>query len=302
MKIGFVGLGIMGKPMAKNLRKAGYEVIILDKKKPSVTELKEAGATTAPNLVELARKSNVIITMLPNSPEVEKVLLGEGGVIEGAAPGTIVIDMSSINPLASQEINRQLQEKGIELLDAPVSGGEPKAIDGTLAVMVGGSETAYQKCLTIMQAMGASVVRVGESGSGNTTKLANQILVALHTASLSEAITLAQKAGVDPYRVLEAIQGGSAGSAVMKAKGTKILEKDFVPGFRIDLHIKDLNNVLDTGHEVGSPLPLTSMVMEMFQMVKADGFGDDDNCAIVRYYEKMAAPLCGKRVSGSKVK
>lgn len=288
MKIGFIGLGIMGKPMAKNLVKAGYQLAVLDLNKASVEELKAMGAETASSSSELASKCEVIITMLPNSPQVKEVVLGKNGVIEGAKSGTVVIDMSSIAPLASREIYAALAEKGVDLLDAPVSGGEPKAIDGTLAVMVGGKKEVFDKYYDIMKTMAASVVYVGESGAGNVAKLCNQVVVALNISAVSEALILAKKAGVDPDLVYQAIRGGLAGSTVMDAKAPMMMDRNFNPGFRIDLHIKDLNNVLETSHGVGVPLPLTAQVMEMMQAIKLDGCGVEDHSSLVKYYEKLA--------------
>jgi 2-hydroxy-3-oxopropionate reductase len=288
MKIGFIGLGIMGKPMAKNLLKAGYELMVLDINKPNVEELVVLGAKAGISNVDVASQCEIVITMLPNSPHVKAVVLGEGGVIEGAKPGTIVIDMSSIAPLASREIFAALEAKGIELLDAPVSGGEPKAIDGTLSVMVGGKKEIFDRCYDIMKAMAGSVVYVGESGAGNIAKLCNQIVVAINIAAVSEALILAKKAGVDPDLVFEAIRGGLAGSTVMEAKAPMMMDRNFKPGFRIDLHIKDMNNVLETSHGVGVPLPLSAQLMEIMQAIKLDGCGVEDHSSIVKYYEKLA--------------
>jgi len=288
MKIGFIGLGIMGKPMAKNLIKAGYDLIVYDINKEPMEELKAAGAETANSNVELAKQSDVIITMLPNSPQVEEVVLGEGGVLEGAKPGSVIIDMSSIAPLSSRKIFKELEKKGIDMLDAPVSGGEPKAIDGTLAVMVGGKKEVFDKYYDIMKAMASSVVYVGESGAGNVAKLCNQVVVALNIAAVSEALILAKKAGVAPELVYQAIRGGLAGSTVMDAKAPMMMDRNFKPGFRIDLHIKDLNNVIETSHSVGVPLPLTAQVMEIMQAIKLDGCGVEDHASIAKYYEKLA--------------
>lgn len=287
MKIGFIGLGIMGKPMSKNLLKAGYQLVVYNRSNPSVDELIALGAERANSPKEVAENADVIITMLPNSPQVLSVCLGENGIIEGAKKDTIVIDMSSIDPLKSRELSQALQIKGIELLDAPVSGGEPKAIDGTLSVMVGGKKEVFNKCYDIMKTVAGSVVYVGGIGAGNVTKLANQIIVALNIAAMSEAFTLATKAGVDPNLVYQAIKGGLAGSAVLDAKAPLIMDRKFEPGFRIELHIKDLQNVLDTSHELGASLPLTAQVMEIMQALKADGHEKDDHCGIVKYYEKM---------------
>jgi 2-hydroxy-3-oxopropionate reductase len=234
----------------------------------------------------------VIITMLPNSPQVKEAILGAGGaadsVIEGIKPGSVVVDMSSIAPAASQEVGAALKAKGVDFLDAPVSGGEPKAIDGTLAIMAGGDKAVFEKVKPILEKMGSSVVLVGDIGAGNVTKLANQIVVALNIAAVSEAFVLATKAGVDPQSVFDAIKGGLAGSTVMNAKVPMILDGNFKPGFRIELHIKDLQNALDTAHDLGVPIPLTASVMETLQALKTDGMAANDHSAIVRHYEKLA--------------
>lgn len=287
-KIGFVGLGIMGKPMAKNLLKAGYELVVFDINQEAVAEVVAAGAVKAENAKEVAAKSEAVITMLPNSPHVKAAVLGENGVLAGAKPGLILIDMSSIAPLAAQEVAAAVAKQGVEMLDAPVSGGEPKAIDGSLSIMVGGKQEIFDRCVELLSKMGKSVVRCGDIGAGNTTKLANQIIVALNIAALSEALVLATKAGVDPELVFNAIRGGLAGSTVMEAKAPMILAGNFKPGFKIDLHIKDLANAIETGHDVGVPLPLTSSVMEILQALKVDGKGQNDHSGIAMYYEKMA--------------
>lgn len=288
MKIGFIGLGIMGKPMSKNLLKAGYQLVVLDNNQTAMQELVDAGASQAETPKAVAEQSDVIITMLPNSPQVKQVVLGENGIIEGARAGTIIIDMSSIAPLASREISLALAEKQVAMLDAPVSGGEPKAIDATLSVMVGGDKAVFEKCYELMKTMAGSVVHTGDIGAGNVTKLANQVIVALNIAAMSEALVLATKAGVDPNLVFQAIRGGLAGSTVLDAKAPMVMDRNFKPGFRIDLHIKDLANALDTSHSVGAQLPLTSLVMEMMQALKADGHGQSDHSAIARYYESLA--------------
>lgn len=288
MKIGFIGLGIMGKPMAKNLLKAGYELIVLDTNLEVVEELVALGADSAKNAAELAGKSKIVITMLPNSPHVKAVVLGEGGLIEGASPGSVLIDMSSIAPLASKEIAEALAAKGIGMLDAPVSGGEPKAINGTIAVMVGGKKELFDAHYDLLMAMAASVVYVGDIGAGNIAKLCNQVVVAINIAAVSEAMVLAKKAGVSPDLVYQAIRGGLAGSTVMDAKAPMMMDRNFNPGFRIDLHVKDMNNVMDTAHSVGVPLPLASLVMEIMQAIKLDGCGIEDHSSIVKFYEKMA--------------
>jgi 2-hydroxy-3-oxopropionate reductase len=288
MKIGFIGLGIMGKPMAKNLLKAGYNLIVLDLNKKVVEELTNLGAETAETPAEVASKTKTIITMLPNSPEVQEVVLGKNGVIEGATKGSVLIDMSSIAPLASREIAEALSKNGVEMLDAPVSGGEPKAIEGTIAVMVGGKKEVFDANYDIMMAMAGSVVYVGEIGAGNIAKLCNQVVVALNIAAVSEALVLAQKAGVSPDLVYKAIRGGLAGSTVMDAKAPMMMDRNFAPGFRIELHIKDMGNVLETSRQVGVPLPLASQVMEIMQAIKQDGCDVEDHSSIVKFYEKIA--------------
>lgn len=287
-KIGFIGLGIMGKPMSRNLLKAGYEVVVYNRSSRAIKELVEEGAEAADSPRDVAERCEVIITMLPNSPDVREVIIGPNGVLEEVRPGSIVIDMSSISPIVSREIAAKLAEKGVEMLDAPVSGGEPKAIDGTLSVMVGGKQEVFDQCYSLLMKMAGSVVRTGEIGAGNVTKLANQIIVALNIAAMSEALVLATKAGVEPELVYQAIRGGLAGSTVLDAKAPLIMDRKFDPGFRINLHIKDLNNALETSHEMGVPLPLTAAVMEMMQALRVDGLGEADHSSLVQYYEKMA--------------
>ena len=287
MKIGFIGLGIMGKPMAKNLLKAGNELMVYDHHEENIRQLTDAGAQAADSGAALAAQCDVVITMLPNSPNVKAAVCGQGGVLETAKAGTILIDMSSIAPTASQEIAKLCAEKGVRMLEAPVSGGEPKAVDGTLSIMCGGEEALFDECKELLGAMGKEVIYCGPAGAGNTTKLANQIIVAVNIAAVSEAFMLAKRAGIDPHRVLDAIKGGLAGSTVMSAKGPMMLENDLRPGFRIDLHIKDLGNALDAGHKFGSPLPLTAQVMEMLQVLRADGLGQCDHSAIAKFYEKV---------------
>ena len=292
MKLGFIGLGVMGKPMAKNLLMAGYPLVVTDILPEPLAELSACGASPAASAREVAEQSDIIFTMLPNSPQVKTVVCGPNGVLEGARPGTILVDMSSISPLASKEIADACVQKGVAMLDAPVSGGEPKAIDGTLSIMVGGNAQTFQQIYDLLMVMGSSAVLCGDVGAGNTTKLANQVVVALNIAAVSEAFTLAKLAGVDPANVFSAIRGGLAGSTVMEAKIPMILDGNYKPGFRIDLHIKDLSNALETGHSVGSPLPLTAVVMEMLETLHFDGYGSADHCAIVKYYAK----LCGTSI------
>ena len=287
MKIGFIGLGIMGKPMARNLMKAGYELVVYTRTKAKIETFVKEGAQGAKSPREVGELSDLVILMLPNSPECDDVIFGMDGLAEGLSSGKAVIDMSSINPLESQKFAKKLSEKGVDFIDAPVSGGEKGAVKATLAVMVGAKEEVFEKYKPVLEVMGSSVVRVGNPGAGNTVKLANQIVVALNIAAVSEAFILAKKAGVDPQTVYQAIRGGSAGSSVLENKSKKMIGRDFNPGFKIDLHTKDLQNVLDTSHEIGVSLPLTANVMEMFQALKANGFGGDDHSAILKHYEKI---------------
>jgi 2-hydroxy-3-oxopropionate reductase len=288
MYIGFIGLGIMGKPMAKNLLKAGYELVVFDVVEAPLKEVIAAGAKAATSPSDVASQCEIIITMLPNSPHVKTAVLGKNGVIEGIKPGSILVDMSSIAPLASQEIAAELAAKGAEMLDAPVSGGEPKAVDGTLAIMVGGKQDIFDKVKDILLKMGGSAVLCGDIGAGNVTKLANQVIVALNIAAMSEALVLATKAGVDPEKVFDAIKGGLAGSTVLNAKAPMVLQGNYKAGFRIELHIKDLQNALDTAHNISAPIPLTSHVMEMMQAMKVDGKQTEDHGGLIQFYEKLA--------------
>ena len=288
MMIGFIGLGIMGKPMAKNLLKAGYSLTVNDLNQEAVAEVVDCGAKQLPSAKEVALVSDVIITMLPNSPHVKQVVLGENGVIEGAQAGSILVDMSSISPIVSREIAAELAKKQVAMLDAPVSGGEPKAIDGTLAIMVGGSADAFGKVEEILKVMGGSVTLVGEIGSGNITKLANQIMVASNIAGMAEALVLATKANVDPSKVFKAIRGGLGGSTVLDAKAPLVLDGNFKPGFRIDLHIKDLQNALDTAASLGTPSPISSSVIEMMKALSSEGKGSDDHGGLIQWYEQQA--------------
>lgn len=286
MKIGMIGLGIMGKPMAKNLLKAGYDLTVSDLNKASVDEVVAAGGKTASN-EEIGKTCDLVLTMVPNSPQVEAIMLGETGVGAFMREGTTFIDMSSINPVASKKVAAELAKRNINMLDAPVSGGEPKAVDGTLSFMVGGDEKVFNEFKPVLETMGASVVLCGEIGAGNTTKLANQIIVACNIQALSEALSLAKKAGVDPTSVFEAIKGGLAGSTVMNAKAPMMIAGDDKPGFKIDLHIKDLNNALDCAHSVGAVVPMTAAVQEIMQWLHNNESGQCDHSAIVKYYKEM---------------
>ena len=293
MKIGFIGMGIMGKPMALNLLKAGYDVTVSNRNMAKCEPVVAAGAKSG-SYIEVAENCDVVITMLPNGPQVKAVMLGENGVAAHMKAGSVFIDMSSINPVASKEIAAALAEKGIDMLDAPVSGGEPKAIDGTLSIMVGGKQDVFDKYKEMLGAMGSSVVRCGDVGAGNTTKLANQIIVACNIRAVAEALTLAQKAGVDPKMVYAAIRGGLAGSTVLDAKGTMMIEGNDKPGFKIDLHIKDLNNVLDCAHSVGAPVPMTASVQEVLEWMHFHDGGDKDHSAIAQYYEYLSGIQIGR--------
>jgi len=287
-KIGFIGLGIMGKPMAKNLLEAGYPLTVHNRNPLPVDELTTLGASKAESPKETAQKSDVIITMLPDSPDVEKVILGENGVLECAKSGTVIIDMSSIAPLVSKRIAAEIEKKGVEMLDAPVSGGETGAIQGTLAIMVGGKKEIFNKHLDILKVMGKSVVRVGDIGAGGFTKLANQIIVAINIAAISEALVLGEKAGLNPEFLYNAIRGGLAGSNVLDSKINNILKRNFKPGFKIKLHRKDLNNVLLTAKELDVPLPLTSLVQQMMVSLINEGKGEDDHSALINFIENIA--------------
>ena len=288
MKIGFIGLGIMGRPMSRNLLKAGYQVVGYNRSRAAGEDLARAGGTAAASVAEVAEQCSLIVTMLPNSPEVAEVALGPGGLAERARPGTLLADMSSIAPLAAREIHGRLAEKGLRMIDAPVSGGEPKAVDGTLSVMAGGAQADFDQALPVLRTMASAVIRVGEIGAGNIAKLANQIVVAVNIAAVGEALTLAAKAGADPELVFEAIRGGLAGSAVLEAKAPMMLTGNITPGFKIDLHRKDLNNILDTGQEVRAPLPLSTLIMEFMETLAQMGLGSADHSALIRYYEQEA--------------
>ncbi|MBO54340.1 MAG: 2-hydroxy-3-oxopropionate reductase [Dehalococcoidia bacterium] len=287
-QIGFVGLGIMGRPMVRNLMKAGYSVTVYDIVADAVEELASEGATPATSSDEVASKTDTIITMLPDSADSERAILGEGGVLAGSKKGSIIIDMSSIAPSMSQKIFQECASEGVEMLDAPVSGGEPGAINATLAIMVGGKQEIFDKCYDLLSVMGSNVVLTGDIGAGNITKLANQIIVAANIEALSEAMVLAQKAGVDPERVFNAIRGGLAGSTVMEAKAPMMLDRNFKAGFRIRLHQKDLRNVLQTAQELNVPLPVTALLQQMLGSLVNDGEQDLDHSAILHFLEKLA--------------
>ena len=287
-QIGFTGLGIMGKPMAKNLLKAGYSLTVYDVVGEHMEEVVSEGATGASSSREVAANTDKIITMLPDSADSEKAILGATGVLEGARPGSIIIDMSSIAPLVSQRIAAECAEKGVEMLDAPVSGGEPGAVNATLAIMVGGKQEVFDKCYDLLKTMGGNVVLTGDIGAGGVTKLANQIIVAANIGALSEALVLAQRAGVDPEKVFNAIRGGLAGSAVMEAKGPMMLDRNFRAGFRVRLHQKDLRNVMQTAQELNVPLPVTALVQQMLGALVNEGESEADHSAILHFLEGLA--------------
>jgi 2-hydroxy-3-oxopropionate reductase len=285
-KLGFIGIGIMGKPMAKNLIDAGYLLVVYDINHKALEEMVDYGAKSVSSCKEVASQSDIVITMLPNSPEVEKAVLGEDGVIEGVKKGQTLIDMSSIAPLVSQKVAKELEKKGVEMLDAPVSGGQEKAQSGTLAIMVGGKEEVFKQCKAILEAMGKPVL-VGDIGAGQITKLVNQTIVAINIAAVAEALILGKKAGVNPQRIFEAIKGGLAGSQCLTDKGLRMFQGRFNPGFRIGLHVKDLNNVLSTSRELHIAMPLCAQVMEMMQTLMAEGHTDLDHGSLALFYEKL---------------
>jgi 2-hydroxy-3-oxopropionate reductase len=286
--VGFIGLGIMGKPMAKNLLKAGFPLVVFDLNRAAIEDLVKVGALPAGSSKEVAERAEVIITMLPDSPEVKEVILGKDGVIQGVKLNSVVIDMSSINPLVTQEIARALKEKGVKILDAPVSGGESGAIQGTLAIMVGGEDEVFGDCMEIFKAMGKNIVLVGGIGAGGFAKLVNQMIVAINIAAVGESFSLGVKAGLDPKIIYEAIRGGLAGSQVLEAKAPMIFRRNFKPGFKIKLHHKDLHNALSTGKDLGVPMPLSSFVQQVFVSLITEGKGEEDHSALATFFEKMA--------------
>ena len=286
--IGFVGLGIMGKPMSRNLMKAGHRLVVFDIVAESVDAIVADGAAAGASAADVASKSDIVITMLPDGPEVDQAILGPAGVLAGAKAGTLVVDMSSISPLVAQKAGASCEAKGVDFLDAPVSGGEPGAIAGTLAIMVGGKSEVFEKALPVLKAMGATATLTGPIGAGNVTKLANQIMVACNIAAMGEALVLATKAGLDPEVVFNAVKGGLAGSNVLNAKAPMVIARNFKPGFRIRLHQKDLRNALLAAESMKVSLPVTSLVQQMLMALMNDGKGDLDHSGIVTFLEKMA--------------
>lgn len=295
MQIGFVGLGIMGRPMAHNLIKAGHALTLFNRSQGAVEALVAVGAQAATSLSDLAGKADLIITMLPDGPSAHAVIAGPDGLLEGAKAGTIIIDMSSIAPKESQDIGAIAAAKDVTLIDAPVSGGEPKAIDGTLAIMAGGPADAFETAKPILLQMGSSAILVGPLGSGNVCKLANQIIVGINIAAVSEALVFAKKAGADPALVVQAISGGLAGSTVLDAKGKMMLAGETAPGARISTHIKDLTNAADYGDEIDAPLPLSSDVLDMLLTLDGRGEGGMDHSALARYYQDLAGVDLSKK-------
>jgi 2-hydroxy-3-oxopropionate reductase len=284
-RIGFIGLGIMGKPMARNLIKAGYHLVLHNRSREPIKELASEGAMPASSPKEVAGNSDVVITMLPDSPDVEEVVLGPQGVIEGGLPGMLFIDMSTIAPTTARKVYESLKSKGIEALDAPVSGGEVGAREGTLSIMVGGNENAFQRALPLFQIMGKNIVHIGKPGAGQVTKACNQMVVALTIQAVSEALTLAKKAGVDPAKVREALLGGFAQSRILDLHGKRILERNFQPGFKLKLHRKDLGIALQTGRELSVPLFATAQAAELMDGLLARGKGDLDHSALALFLE-----------------
>jgi 2-hydroxy-3-oxopropionate reductase len=286
--IGFIGLGIMGKPMAHNLLKAGYSLIVFDRNHETTAELVAKGASSTRDMKEIAAQSDVVITMLPDSPQVEAVLTSPGGVLDGVHEGLIVIDMSTISPVVTKQVATRLGERGIAMLDAPVSGGDKGAIAGTLSIMVGGDEEVFSRCLPILQALGKTIVYVGKSGSGQVVKACNQIVVALTIEAVSEALVLGAKSGVDPAKILQVLGGGLAANKVMELRGEGMLNHNFTPGFRIRLHHKDLGIALATGRAFGVPLPVTALVDQMLGTLEIDGRGELDHSALLTHLEDLA--------------
>ena len=283
--LGFVGLGIMGRPMMNNLLKAGHKVVAYTRNSKTLDASVAAGADRAASNHEVGQRASVIFTMLPDGPEVEAVVLGPGGILEGSKPGALIVDMSSINPLVSQKIGAACSAKGVDFADAPVSGGEPKAIEGTLAIMVGASPEVFARAEPLLKCMGSTVTLTGPIGAGNTTKLANQIMVACNIAAMGEALALATRCGLDPEVVFNAVKGGLAGSAVLNAKGPMLIARNFKPGFKIQLHQKDLRNALQTAEANKMFLPLTSIVQQMLLSLMGDGKGEFDHSAIATFVE-----------------
>ncbi len=286
--IGFIGLGIMGRPMARNLLKAGYSLVVHSRSRGPVDEIVKAGATAAASPKDVAAQCDVLITMLPNSPDVEQVALGPGGIIEGARRGLIFADMSTISPIVSKKIGKALEAKGVAMLDAPVSGGEKGAIDAALSIMVGGDKAVFERVLPIFQAMGKTITLLGPLGFGGFTKLANQIIVAVNLTALAEALTLGKKAGLDRDLLLTALAGGLAGSKCLEQKRANYMANTYSPGFKVDLHFKDLGLIMESARELGVPLPTTAVVQELFNALRVKGRGGLDHSGVITLLEDLA--------------
>ena len=286
--VGFIGLGIMGRPMARNLLKAGYPLLVHSRSQGPVQELVGAGAKAANSPKDVASQVEVLITMLPNSPDVEMVALGKSGIIEGARPGLLFLDMSTISPLVSQKVGKVLQSKGVRMLDAPVSGGEKGAIEGALSIMVGGEKSDFDAALPVFQALGQTITHLGPLGAGGFTKLANQIIVAVNLTALGEALTLARKAGLDRSLTLKALGGGLAGSKCLEQKTPNYLSGAYNPGFKIDLHFKDLGLIMESSRALGVPLPCTAVVQELFNALRVKGRGGLDHSGVITLLEELA--------------
>ncbi len=294
--IGFIGLGIMGRPMARNLLKAGYPLVVHSRSQGPVDELVGAGAKAAASAKAVAEQVEILITMLPNSPDVELVALGKNGIIEADNRRLIFVDMSTISPIVSQKIAKALEPKGMRMLDAPVSGGEKGAIEATLSIMVGGDKAVFDQVLPVFQAMGKTITHLGPLGAGGFTKLANQIIVAGNLTALAEALTLAAKAGLDIELTLKALAGGLAGSRCLDQKTPNYLAHTFNPGFKIDLHYKDLGLIMEAGRALGVPLPTTAVIQELFNALRQKGRGGLDHSGIITLLEDLA----GAQVKGKK--
>jgi 2-hydroxy-3-oxopropionate reductase len=287
-KVGFIGLGIMGKPMAKNLMEAGYELVLYNRTLEKAEELAEDGAEVAANPREVAENSDIIVTMLPDSPDVRNVVVGENGVLEGIKNGSLLVDMSTISPVVTEELATKVKERGASMLDAPVSGGDVGAEEGTLSIMAGGSEEDFERAKPLFDAMGQTVTHVGPTGAGQVTKAANQVVVALTIEAVSEALVLGSKGGVAPEKVLDVLSGGLAGNKVMEVKREKFLSHTFDPGFRSELHHKDLGIALAAGREYGVVLPVTAIVDQMLLVMKKKGWGGEDHSALLRVIEDLS--------------
>ncbi len=287
-RVGFIGLGIMGKPMARNLLKAGYPLVVYSRSRGPVDELAAAGAKAVGSPRAVAEQADIVITMVPDSPDVQQVVLGKDGVLEGLRRGSVLVDMSTISPIVSRELAAAVEAKGAHMLDAPVSGGEKGAIEGTLSIMVGGPSDVFARVRPLFAALGKNIVHIGAHGAGQVTKACNQIVVALTIQAVSEALVLATKAGVDPAKVREALLGGFAHSRILDLHGQRMLDRNFVPGFKVKLHQKDLNIALGTGRAVGVPLPGTAIVQEAFTALTGLGRKDLDHSSLVTLEEDLA--------------